>query len=284
MDRRRVLRLMGGAVATIPLFLSRESRASAPRSGPRSIDPVGLQLYTVRTEMQRDFEGTLARVAGIGYREVEFAGYFGRSPAAIRRTLREVGLSAPATHVPADSVNSGWPRALDEAAGIGCRYVVAAWIHAAQRRTLEQWQQWADRFNRAGEQAAAHGLRFAYHNHNYEFQPAGGRLPYEVLLAETDVERVRFEMDLYWIISAGGDPLRYFSAHPGRFPLVHVKDSGGGPEHRMLDVGAGTIDFARIFAQRATAGIEHFLVEHDEPESPLESARVSYTYMRRLPS
>jgi len=234
--------------------------------------------------MLRDFEGTLARVASIGYREVEFAGYFGRSPAAIRRSLDGAGLTAPATHVPGSAVHQDWARTLDDAAGVGCRHVVAAWIDAAERRTLDQWKQWAERFNHAGEQAAAHGLRFAYHNHNYEFQAIDGRVPYQVLLEETDATRVRFEMDLYWIISAGGDPLEYFDRHPGRFPLVHVKDSAGPPDHRMVDVGAGTIDFRRIFAQRAKAGIEHFFVEHDDPPTPFESARVSYEYVRRLPS
>ena len=280
MDRRRALRLLG-AVASTPLLFDREAHAK-PGYDLRPIDRVGLQLYTVRSEMQRDFEGTLARVAAIGYREVEFAGYFGRSATAVRRALESAGLTAPATHVPAVTVTQDWLRALEEAAAIGCRYVVAAWIDAVERTTLGHWQRWAERFNRAGEQAAAHGVRFAYHNHNYEFQPVSGRLPYQVLLDETDAGRVRFEMDLCWIISAGGDPLPFFSAHPGRFPLVHVKDSGGAPEHRMLDVGRGSIDFPRIFAERTKAGIEHFFVEHDEPESPMESARVSYEFMRRL--
>jgi sugar phosphate isomerase/epimerase len=275
---------MGGAVATTPLHFGRELRSSAPATSPGSIDRVGLQLYTVRTEMGRDFEGTLARVAAIGYREVEFAGYFERSPAAVRKALNDTGLTAPATHVPGSSISRDWAHTLDDAAAIGCRYVVAAWIDAAERRSLDQWKVWAERFNRAGEQAAARGLRFAYHNHNYEFQPIAGRVPYQVLLDETDATRVRLEMDLYWIISAGGDPLAYFDKYPGRFPLVHVKDSGGPPEHRMMDVGAGIIDFRRIFAQQAKAGIDHFFVEHDEPPSPFESARVSYEHMRRLSS
>jgi sugar phosphate isomerase/epimerase len=200
----------------------------------------------------------------------------------VRAALQRAGLEGPASHVPAAAVVDATERILDETAGVGCRYLVAAWIDAEQRRTVEDWNRWADRFNRVGELARARGLRFAYHNHNYEFPPVDGVVPYDVLLARTDPSLVEFEMDLYWIISAGGDPLARFAAHPGRFPLVHVKDSMGPPDHRMVDVGRGTIDFATIFARREQAGIRHWFVEHDEPASGLESARVSFQTMQRL--
>jgi sugar phosphate isomerase/epimerase len=247
---------------------------------PLRIDRVGIQLYTLRSEMERDVEGTLASVGRIGYREVEFAGYFGRSPAQLRAALRSAGLDAPAAHVEAKTVEVDWARTLDEAAAVGHEFIVAAWIDADRRTTLDDWKRWAERFGPAAEQAKAAGLRFAYHNHDYEFTAVEGRVPYELLLESTDPGLVDFEMDLFWLIRAGGDPLAYFARHPHRFPLVHVKDMDAA--RRMVDVGRGTIDFRRIFAQAEQAGIHHYFVEHDEPVSPFESARVSFEAMRRL--
>jgi sugar phosphate isomerase/epimerase len=249
---------------------------------PARIDRVGIQLYTLRSEMERDVERTLSRVAGIGYREVEFAGYFGRSPVQLREALRAAGLDAPSAHVEAKTVEGDWMRTLDEAAAVGHQYIVAAWIDADRRMTLDDWKRWAGRFGTAAEQAKSAGLRFAYHNHDYEFTPVGGRIPYDVLLENTDPDLVAFEMDLFWLIRAGSDPLAYFARHPGRFPLVHVKDMDASPEKRMVDVGRGSIDFRRIFARSAEAGIRHYFVEHDEPVSPFESARISFEAMRRL--
>lgn len=248
------------------------------RRAPRKLDRIGLQLYTVRGVLERDFEGTLARVAEIGYREVEFAGYFGRSPAAVRALLDRHGLAAPSAHVSPDD----WTAALDAARAIGHRYLVVAWIPAEQRRTLADWARIAATFNRLGAEARDAGIQFAYHNHDFEFVPLEGRLPYDVLLEATDPKLVALEIDLYWITKGGQDPLAYFARWPGRVPMVHVKDSGPPPEHRMTDVGAGTIDFRRIFARSAQAGIRHYFVEHDEPPDPFASIRASYDYLRRL--
>jgi sugar phosphate isomerase/epimerase len=245
---------------------------------------IGLQLYTVRAQLAQDFAGTLARVAAIGYREVEFAGYFGKDPLDIRALLRRHGLVAPAAHV--QSITPGapaeWRASLDAANLIGHRYVVVAWLPAELRRTLDDFRRLAQTLNRMATEARASGLRFAYHNHDYEFVPTEGRVPFDVLLAETDPQLVEIEMDLYWITKGGQDPLVYFARYPGRFPMVHVKDSMGPPDHRMVDVGAGTIDFRTIFAHSAQAGIQHYFVEHDEPPDAFASIRASYEYLRRL--
>jgi sugar phosphate isomerase/epimerase len=242
---------------------------------------IGLQLYTVRTLLERDFEGTLAGVAAIGYREVEFAGYHGRSPEAVRAALGRAGLAAPSAHVPIEAVRDDLPRVLDGARLMGHRHVVVAWLPEPQR-TLDGYRAAADLFNRAGERASAAGIGLAYHNHAFEFARLDGQLPYDILLERCDRRHVAFEMDLYWITRGGQDPLAYFARWPGRFPLVHVKDSSGPPEHRMVDVGAGRIPWAAIFARREQAGIRHVFVEHDEPADPMASARRSYEYLRRL--
>ncbi len=252
----------------------------ARRRARRRLDRIGLQLYTVRHELQRDFDGTIARVAATGYREVEFAGYFGKAPRELRALLDHHGLSAPSAHV--SLAPDQWHAALDAAPVVGHRYLVVAWIPPEQRRTLDDYKRIAESFNGAGKQARAAGLQFAYHNHDFEFAPLEGRLPYDVLLAETDPQLVQLEIDLYWITKGGQDPLAYFARWPGRVPMVHVKDSAGPPDHRMTDVGAGTIDWKRIFAQRDQAGIRHCFVEHDQPPDAFASIRASYEYLKRL--
>ena len=249
---------------------------------PDRLDRIGLQLYTVRREMQRDFDATLARVAEIGYKEVEFVGYFGRTPQQAKAVLDRVGLIAPAAHQPFEALEGEWARTLEAAHTIGHQYVLAAWIPEERRRTLDDWRRVADVFNRAGEAAKRAGLTFGFHNHSYEFVRVGDRLPYDVLIEACDPRYVVFEMDLFWIAKGGGDPLAYFARYPGRFPLVHVKDMDSTPQQGMVDVGQGIIGWRRIFAQRAQAGIRHAFVEHDQPRDPFASIRASYDYLSRL--
>lgn len=242
---------------------------------------LGIQLYTLRSLMEQDVDRTLAAVAEIGYREVAFAGYFDHPPARLRRILDAHGLSAPAAHIGYPELGDSWDRVMDEAIEIGHGYVVTPSIPEALR-TADGYRRAAKLFNRVGAEASERGLTFAYHNHDFEFIPVADRLPFDVLLDETDPALVQFEMDLFWITKSGYDPLDYFARYPGRFPLVHVKDLAADGE--MVDVGQGQIDFPRIFARAAQAGIRHYFVEHDNPADPLESARRSYAYLRRLSS
>ena len=253
-----------------------------PRTAYRArLDKVGLQLYTVRDQMKADFESTLARVAEIGYKEVEFAGYFDHSPADVRAILARHGLSAPSTHI-GDISPEAWKASLDAAHTIGHEYIVVPWIPQEKRMTLDGWKQVAGDFNRAAAAARDAGIQFAYHNHDFEFPKVDGQVPYDVLLQNTDPKLVQLEIDLYWITKAGQDPLEYFARWPGRVPLVHVKDSAGAPENKMVDVGQGKIDWKRIFAKRDQAGIKHFFVEHDQPPQPFEDIAASYRYLSQL--
>jgi len=288
-NRREFLHRLGAALALGALPRCADASNSepsptpppSPRPGEEGEGPgLGIQLYTLRSILPQDFDGTLARLAEIGYREVEFAGYHGREPAAVRAALERAGLAAPSAHVPIEALEDDWPRTLEAAQTIGHRWLVVAWVPEALRSDLDGWRRVAERFNRAAAAAREVGIGFAYHNHDYEFAPLEGRVPYDVLLEETDPGLVRLELDLYWIVKGGRDPLEYFQRYPGRFPLVHVKDMGedGG----MADVGTGTIDFARIIARAGQAGITHWFVEHDVPADPLRTARVSYENLRAL--
>jgi sugar phosphate isomerase/epimerase len=275
MDRREFLGAAGAvALGSVLPPACRPSYAA-------KIGKVGIQLYTVRDQMKADVEGTLARIAQIGYKEVEFAGYFGHPPEHIRQYLDRNGLSAPSTHVAYEN-DDQWKAALDTAKQIGHEYIVMPWIPEERRKTLDDWKKFAETFNHAAQMSHDAGIQFAYHNHDFEFPKLEGQVPYDVLLANTDPKLVQLEIDLYWITKAGYDPLAYFSRWPGRVPLVHVKDSTGGPEHKMVDVGAGTIDWKRIFAKREQAGIKHFFVEHDQPPQPFQDIAASYRYLKEL--
>jgi len=274
-DRRQFVALTGAGLATLAL----PAGVRGCGSEAALLDRVGVQLYTLRSLLKDDFEGTLARVAAIGYQEVEFAGYYDRSAAEIRRVLDANGLAAPAAHIPIEALRENWPATLDDAETAGHRYLVVAWLAESDRGSVADLERVAEQFSRAALEARQRGITFAYHNHDFEFAPVEGRLPYDVLLEACD-PAVQFEMDFYWITKGGQDPLQYFRRWPGRFPLVHVKDMAA--DGKMVDVGQGAIDWARIFAARNQAGIKHYFVEHDEPQDPLESVRVSYQFLKGL--
>ncbi len=277
-SRRSFLSQAGAAALTLGVADRLLALAPADR-----IDKIGVQLYTVRDLMKQNVEDTLTSVAKIGYKEVEFAGYFDRQPKALRATLDKLGLTSPASHIGFDAIDPAKIGAtLDAANAIGNKYIIVAYLLDSQRKTVDDWKRHSELFNRAGEAAKARGLTFAYHNHDFEFVRLDGKVPYDVLLESTDPKLVKMEMDLYWITKAGADWSAYFNRWPGRFPMVHVKDSAGAPQHEMRDVGAGSMPFGSIFAQRKKGGIEHFFVEHDNPKDPLVSIRASYEHLKTL--
>jgi hydroxypyruvate isomerase len=271
--------LLAAGLALGSLALPRSARSAAVRVG---FGPIGLQLYTVRKAMQSDFDGTLKRVAAVGYKEIEFAGLFGQPAAGVRKVLDQLGLSAPSMHVPFETTSLGWDAVLDDAHRLGCRYVVVPSIPDSLRTSIDDYRRVAESFTRAAEAAAKAGLGFAYHNHAVDFKPLDRKLPFDILLEATDPSLVRIELDLYWIERAGQDPLRYFNRWPGRCKLIHVKDSVGAPDHRMTEVGKGIIDWPNLLASARAAGAEHFFVEQDDATKPLDSIAASFSYLSQL--
>ncbi len=275
--RRTFLATLGVAAIGIA---SRDALADGILMAPRrKLKKVGLQLYTVRDLMKADLPGTLRKVAQIGYKEVEFAGYFGRSPAQIRALLKQNGLTSPSSHIGLDILEKDSVRAFADAKAIGHQWVTMPYIPEERRKTVDDWNKIIDLLNQLGPQAKAAGLRLAYHNHDFEIRPVDGVRPLDMMLSKTDPALVDFEMDLYWVVFGGGDPLDFFNRYPKRFALVHVKDSAGPPDNKMVDVGKGTIDFPKIFAQSDKAGIKHYFVEHDQPADPIATIRNSYKYL-----
>ena len=200
--RRTFIQTLG--VATAAAALPRELVAGLPSA---KLDPVGLQLYTVRSLMSKDVDGTLATVAGVGYREVEFAGYFNREPAALRATLDRLKLKSPSCHLGLDAVEGGFDATAAAAKIMGHRWVIVASVPGKLFESVTSLKELARRFNAIGKRAKEAGLRYGYHNHNVEFRTVEGVIPLELLLAETDPALVDFEMDVYWVTQGGGDSL-----------------------------------------------------------------------------
>lgn len=281
MDRRDFVKSTASAALAATLRIPHAARRTR-------LSRIGLQLYTVRKLLREDFEGTLTRVVEVGYREVEFAGYFNHTPAEVRAILDRHGLVSPSAHMPFESLGDGWGAVLDGCHTIGHQWAMVAWIPVERRKTLDDWKRIAATFNEAGESCKRAGLRFAYHNHDFELAPVEGQMPLDLLLANTDRALVDFEMDLFWTVFGGGDPLAYFAKYPGRFAMVHVKDMVPKPrpdmpsDSVMRDVGKGSIDWKGIFARSRQAGIQHYFVEHDNPPDALASIRASYEYLKQL--
>jgi sugar phosphate isomerase/epimerase len=252
---------------------------SFARAQSRRVENIGLQLYTLRNELADDFDGTLARVAELGYKEMEFAGYYGRSAAQIKAALDANGLVSPAAHIQWAAVRDNLQIEIERAVGIGQDYIVIPYLQENER-TLDHYKRLVDTLNGAGEACRNAGLKIAYHNHDFEFATVDGVVPYDMLLAQTDPALVDMELDLFWIAYAGADPLRYVKEHAGRFSMLHVKDLSA--DRKMAAVGEGSIDFESIFAHTDTGGFKHYFVEHDNPVDAFESVTTSIESVRRM--
>ena len=269
-SRRHFLKIAGVAAAAPWQRILAQSRR---------VGNIGLQLYSLRGEMGQDFEGTLDRLAELGFKEMEFAGYFDKSPAAVRRILDGFGMTSPAAHIQLSAIRENLEREIETAATIGQKYIVVPSI-PANERSIDDYQRHADLLNRAGEACKTVGIQMAYHNHNFEFEEQAGKTGYNTLLNSTEPDLVTMEMDLFWIVDAGEDPIPYFEKHPGRFAMLHVKDRAG--DGSMVDVGRGVINFAELFSYADVAGFEHYFIEHDNPDDGINSIAYSYNSLSRI--
>jgi sugar phosphate isomerase/epimerase len=239
--------------------------------------------------MQADPAAALAKVAGIGYNSVEGATYsgsekfYGMDASSFSKLLKQNGLEMLSGHYALGeeksnpgSILTGWLKAIDEAAKVGVKYMVCAYLNPSERGSLDHYKKLAADFNKAGELCAKAGIQFCYHNHDFEFIQQDGKYPYETLLTNTDKNLVKMEMDVYWVAKAKQDPIALINAHPGRFPLWHVKDMDSTPRAAFTEVGNGVIDFKKIFAQANKSGMKYFFVEQDStPGDPFISIKKS---------
>jgi len=241
----------------------------------------GAQLYTIRVAMEQDFEGSLCRIAQIGYREVEFAGLYGHDPSEVRALLDRYQLDAVATHADWRQLRDDPEMAIRDAKSLGAKYLVLAWLPREERQTIEQWRWWVAQLNKVGETAAAEDVVLLYHAHDFEYRAIGGVRPIDLLLEQLDPRFVNFEMDIYWTVKGGGDPIALLRQHPGRFPLAHLKDMQRTSTD-MADVGDGRIDFPSIFASAGKRDFLHKFVERDEASEPFETLRLGIEYIQSI--
>lgn len=254
--------------------------------------PLGLQLWSVREQLAEDIPGTLQWVAQQGFREVELAGTQGLTAEQFRQELDRAGLRASAMHVPYERLRDSMEVVFAEAEALGAPDVGVAWIPHEGRFTPELARQTAQDFNRWGAAARERGLRFYYHNHGYEFEPApDGTIPFDVLMSETDPQTVFYEMDVFWTVHPGVDPVALLQRYPGRWKLMHIKDmaqgtetgvfTGSAPAEAQVAVGTGQIEYTSILAAAQDVGVEKFYIE-DETTDPLGNIPRSIEYLERI--
>ena len=255
---------------------------------------LGLQLYSLREIIGQDVKGVIKKVADIGFKEVETYGYssergfWGLGVGEFKNLLRENGMSSPSGHYGADDflakggTENDFQYALDAANELGQKYVIIPYIAESQRTSIDDYKRIAEKFNRVGELCKKAGLKFAYHNHAFEFQDFNGKTGFDVLLNQTDEDLVAFELDIYWVVRAGIEPGSLFRRHPGRFELWHIKDMDRQEPDLNTEVGSGSVDYQEIFKHSKKSGVEHFIVEQENFElDPFQSLRQSFNYIQK---
>ncbi|MEO6721223.1 MAG: sugar phosphate isomerase/epimerase [Ferruginibacter sp.] len=270
----------------------------APREFGDKKSLIGLQLYTVRDAMQQNPADTLSKVAKIGYTSLEGATYtgtqkfYGMEPSVFLKLLKDNGLVMPSAHYRLGeekakgedvqgTILHGWDKAVDDAAQVGIKYMVCAYLSADERGGLDHYKYVADQLNIAGERCKKAGIQLCYHNHDFEFVKIDNTYPMDILLA-ADKDLVKIEMDLYWVSKAGRDPIALINEHPGRFPLLHLKDMDSTPQKAFTEVGNGVINFKEILKNGKKAGLQYFFVEQDKcPGSPFDSITQSLSYIKK---
>lgn len=256
---------------------------------------IGLQLYTLRDSFPSNVKMVLEQVAKAGFKEVETYGFsakngfFGTSAKEFKTILSDNGLKSPSGHYDLGTfIKDGNPDVLKktiEAANIlGNQYVTIPWLEESLRKSADDYKKIALKINQAAEICKESGLKLAYHNHAFEFTSFEGTTGYDILLGETDKKLVDFELDLYWVVRSGNDPLQLFKKNPGRFSMWHVKDMDQNNPDKNTEIGNGSIDFKSIFAEAKLSGVKHFFVEQETNyvPNPIESVKTSCQYVSKL--
>lgn len=247
---------------------------------------IGIQLYTIRKELEKDFNGTLVKIAKIGFNTIETAGYsdrtfYGYEPKAFKKYTKDIGLKTLSSHanVQLDKLDY----IIEDHLNAGMKYLVKPSINHERRKSIDGYKKVAEEFNIIGEKCKKSGLRFGYHNHSSEFKELEGQIPYDVLLDNTDPDYLTMQLDTYWIVRSGNDPLEYFKKYPGRFELLHIKDMEKGGEKDSTEIGSGVIDFKQIFAENKLSGVKHYFLEQESFKMPVfESLAISYAYLKNI--
>jgi sugar phosphate isomerase/epimerase len=287
-NRRKFL-LTSGMLASGAALASIGCKSSAKAgsvSGKTS--PFGIQLYTVRDELPKDPKGVIKSLASYGYNQVEsYEGkqgmFWGMTNKEFKAYMDSLGMTIISSHC---NINQDFERKAAEAGEIGMKYLICP--HIGAQKSMDDFKRFADQFNTSGEICRKNGLRFAYHNHGYSFMPLEDQFPQDVMMQKTDAALVDYEMDIYWLITAGQDPEAWMKKYPNRFTLCHVKDRGKQftptDENASVELGTGSIDFPRILKTAQANGMKYHIVEQEryDNSTPLKSAEINAAYMKKL--
>jgi sugar phosphate isomerase/epimerase len=303
-DLSRRTFLKTGSAAAVALGLAGTKLLADPMGLP-----IGVQLYSVRTLLPKDYAGTLKQIGAIGYREVEAAGFYGHSPDEAKQAMAAAGVKCVSAHYSLADLQKNMDSVLQYAKALGMGYVICPAPSVADPAkvasypgggrqyfqtgvTADDWKWNAEQFNQIGKKLKGEGIRFGYHNHTPEFHDVGnGMNGFEILVKETDPEFVTFELDCGWVSASGKDPAAYLTKYAKRISMLHIKDqkppvAGKGMGERVSTMlGKGTIDYKPIFAAAKKAGIKHYFVEQEEFDGdPLQELKVDYQYLHALPA
>jgi sugar phosphate isomerase/epimerase len=280
MDRRKFIQsttLAAAGLAMIPSLAEAKKKSA-----------IGLQLYTLRDVIKSDVKGILSSVAAMGYTEAETYGYkdgklFDMPVADFGAFMKSIGMKTVSGHYGIDMTTNGWDKACEDAKSLGQTYVVVPWMDKKYYSSLDELKKTCETLNKAGEVAKKHGLQFGYHNHAFEFQQVGEKTVFESMLELLDPKLVVWELDIFWVVNAGHDPVKYFEKYPKRFPLWHVKDMDKTDKAKNADVGTGTIDYKMLFTKAKQSGLKKFFVEQETyPASPMESTNNCIKYLKTI--
>ncbi len=300
LSRRRFLQSAATVAAAATVLPTRFAEAS-----PFGL-PLGLQLYSVREQLQKDYAGTLKQVSGVGFKEVEAAGFFNHSPADVKAAMVAAGLHCVSAHYSSSTLQQHFDEILEFHKAFGtAKYIICSFpgfrdaakaAHMPFKSqvtsfTLDDWKWNADQFNQWGKKTQAAGFQFGYHNHTMEFVPQNGVVPYDQLLKDTDPKLVIMELDCGWVTVGGGSPEHYLRTYANRIKMLHVKDFAKGAGQSSVnnpppaaELGRGTADYHQIFAAVKPGTIQHMFVEQEAyPDlPPMEALKADADYLKAL--
>jgi len=277
MNTRRNFLKQSGLLGTATLLLPHISLASKKKS------KYGVQLYSFRDSMLKKPEKTLEEIAVLGFKEIESAGsskgyYYGLTPTEMNKTCKALGMKITSGHVRLDGK---FERTMDDAVASGQEYLICSSM-PSNGQTVDNYQKVAEQFNIAGEACKKLGLKFGYHNHEYEFESKNGQVLYDVLMDNTQKDLVHMELDLGWVVVAGKNPIDYFKKYPGRFPLWHLKDMNM-TKKVSTEFGKGALDIQLMLKNKELSGVQHIYIEQEEYAStPFESMQYNMNYLKNI--
>ena len=285
MKRKEFLKMSGG-LALAGLASNSVFKSLTDADEFKKIKTFGLQLYTLRADLPADPRGVIKQVASFGYKQIEgFEGpkgmFWGMTNKEFKSYMDDLGTTFVASHC---DVFKDFEKKVDDAAAIGVKYLI--WNYEGPGKTNDDYRRYADDFNKKGELCKKNGIKFAFHNHDYSFKSQNGVFPQDIMLDNTDPSLVYFEMDIYWVVTAGLDPEEWFKKHKNRFRLCHIKDRKKDSKEQFdsCDLGTGSINYAKILKTAKKNGVEYFIVEQEKYDgtTPLKAVEANAKYMKVL--